>query len=79
MTLYERPRLTVENPRHVREYTKNKLHELGRTVGFRVVFHRYADYLGLEGGRLKRAAELCSRLPMRYILLFVGDKRSCTP
>ena len=60
---YERLRLTQENPGHIREYTKKELHELGRTVGFRVVFHQYADYLGLEGGRLKRAAELCSRLP----------------
>lgn len=32
-----------------RGYTKNELHELGHTVGFRVAFHQHAKYFGLEG------------------------------
>jgi SAM-dependent methyltransferase len=60
---YERLRPAADNPGHFREYTKKELYELGRAAGLRVCFHEYADYFGLEGGWLKRAAEVGSRVP----------------
>lgn len=62
MNPYERLRLTQSNPGHIREYTKKELWELGRAAGLRVCSHKYVDYFGLEGGRLKHIAEICSRI-----------------
>lgn len=53
----------LNNPGHVREYTKSELYELGCLAGLEVVAHRYTDYRSLRGSGATRAiATLVSRM-----------------
>jgi SAM-dependent methyltransferase len=58
---YERLRSDTLNPGHIREYTKNELIEIGKTVGLQAVEHEYRDYFGAEGGQLHRLAISASK------------------
>ena len=41
---FERLRGDLDNPGHIREYTRSELAELGRLAGLEVVMHRYLNY-----------------------------------
>jgi 2-polyprenyl-3-methyl-5-hydroxy-6-metoxy-1,4-benzoquinol methylase len=58
---YERLRIDVFNPGHIREYTKQELIEVGHTAGLEVVDHEYRDYFGVEGSAARRAAIAISK------------------
>lgn len=53
---YERLRLDSVNPGHIREYTRQELIEIARSVGLRCICHLYFDWPRRSGGnRIKLA------------------------
>jgi len=59
---FERLRGDLNNPGHIREYTRAELFELGRLAGLDVVMHRYLSYqTPRRGPSVRAAAKLLSQ------------------
>jgi 2-polyprenyl-3-methyl-5-hydroxy-6-metoxy-1,4-benzoquinol methylase len=52
---YERLRIDLINPGHIREYTKSELIEFGQATDLEIVEHEYRDYFGVQGSPARRA------------------------
>jgi SAM-dependent methyltransferase len=61
---YERLRLYSMNPGHIREYTRQELTEIARSVGLRCIRHRYFNWPQSSGGNGIKA--VCMKLARAY-------------
>ena len=75
---FERLRGDLNNPGHIREYTRTELFELGRLAGLEVVMHRYLNYQTPRHQRSVRTAAkllsqtLCRPLPSLSDFQMIG-------